>query len=187
MIGTGCVATFGIIVAEALYPGYDPTTQTISALGAAGPGGAAEPAATVFNASMVLSGLLVLAAVQGLWDADTPRWLLGLLAITGLGIAGVGLFPAHLGAIHTLAAFVTFAGGGCTAIAVGWLVDAPFRYVSALLGVIALLALVVFAVRGGANPLGIGGIERLITYPVQLWGVAVGAYLLGAGGSDGFA
>lgn len=62
----------------------------------------------------------------------------------------------------------------------------PFRYLSAALGVITLVSLLLgeFLVNGGGNlgpvaSLGGGGIERWIAYPVVLWLVGFGGYLLG--------
>ena len=60
----------------------------------------------------------------------------------------------------------------------------PFRYVSAVLGATGLLSLAI-AMAGDATPLvdelGDGGIERWVAYPVVLWLVAYGGFLLGEG------
>ena len=183
LVGAGTVSILGIIVAEALYPGYSASGQTISALGAAGgAGGAVRPSATIFNGAMVVSGLLTLAAAYGIHRSVERRPLTAVVVVTGLGVAGVGLFPAHTGIPHFVAALAAFAGGGLSAIVAATAVDGAFRYVSVALGVVALVALAAFLALGGSTALGIGGLERLITYPTQIWTLAFGGYLLG--GSD---
>lgn len=182
LAGVGVASVLGIVTAEALYPGYSTSRQTISALGAAGAStGPVEPSATVFNAAMIVSGLLALVAAAGLRGAGGPRTLVAVVAVTGLGVAGVGVFPAQHGAVHALAAFVTFGGGGLSAVLVATVATGPFRYVSLVLGVVALVALGAFLGLGGSTPLGIGGLERWVSYPIQLWTLAFGGYLLGGG------
>lgn len=183
LVGVGIVSTLGIITAEALYPGYSTAEQTISALGAASDsGGAVQPSATIFNGAMILSGLLTLVAASGIDRVYDRRWLTAVVAISGLGVAGVGVFPAHQPTPHFVAAFLAFAAGGLSAIAAAFVVRRPFSYLSAGLGVVALVALVLFVALGGSTALGIGGLERWITYPTQLWVTAFGGYLLGTGG-----
>lgn len=180
LVGVGIVSTLGIITAEALYPGYDPGTQTISSLGAAyGPGGAVQPSASIFSGSMIVAGLLTLVAAYGIDRTYERRWLTAVVAATGVGVTGVGAFPEHVGALHAIAALVAFAAGGLSAIGVATVVPGPFRYLSAALGAAALVALAAFLAVGGSTPLGIGGLERLITYPTQIWVTAFGGYLLG--------
>lgn len=181
LVGTGVVSVLGIVTAEALYPGYVPRSNTISRLGTTAPGEVVRPAATVFNGAIVVSGLLVLLAAYGFYRLDWPRWLVAVVAATGAGVAGVGLFPTQYGPIHAAVALVAFAGGGASAVGAAGVVSGPFRYVSAGLGVVALTALVLFVTVGSGNPLGVGGLERWITYPVQLWATAFGGYLLGDG------
>lgn len=181
LVGVGIVSILGIITAEALYPGYDPAAQTISALGAArGPGGAVQPSATIFNGAMVVVGLLTLAAAYALHRVYEHRWLTAIVAVSGLGVAGVGIFPAQYSTPHAIAAFLAFGGGGLSAIVAATVVRGPFRHLSVSLGVVALVALALFVALGGSTSLGIGGLERWITYPTQIWVTAFGGYLLGA-------
>ncbi len=53
---------------------------------------------------------------------------------------------------------------------------------SAALGAVSLLCLGSYVVLGDASPLmelGIGGLERWIVYPIVIWLIAFGAYLMG--------
>src|SRR5665647_1599047 len=90
----GFVAFMGIITAEALYPeGYSTSKNAISDLGATDPPDSVveKPSATVFNAAMIVTGLLVLAAAFGLERGFRRVAVPVLTALTGVGILGVGV------------------------------------------------------------------------------------------------
>ena len=59
----------------------------------------------------------------------------------------------------------------------------PFRYISVVLGLVALAGLVLVILYGDANPIfsaiGNGGAERWIVYPSVLWVIGFGGYLMG--------
>lgn len=180
LIGVGVVTILGFVTAEALYPGYSAANDTISALGATG----STPASTlVFNGTMVFSGLLLSVGAYGLHRVYERRLLTGTALLTGLGgFVGVGLFPAQVGVVHFVAALFAFVGAGVTALVVATVVRGPFRYVSAVLGVLELLALVGFVFVGETNPLGVGGIERWVAYLGLGWAVAFGGFVLPSDG-----
>jgi len=173
------LTTLGFTTAEAFYPGYSTSTQTISALGAAG-----APAASraVFNGVMVATGALTLVAAYGLARAGEQRAFAAVVAVTGVGgFAGVGLFPAQTGGPHLIAALLAFGGIGVSALFAAATWRGPFRYASAALGALELLALAGFLVLEGATPLGIGGLERWVAYLGAAWAAAFGGALLAAG------
>ena len=114
----------GIIASEALYPGYH-ATQMISDLGV----GSTAP---IFNASMVFSGVLVLTAVYCLIKGGVDIWFAALLAVIGLGQAGVGFFPETTGTPHLVAAAVVFLGGCGIAFLSARVFPAPWSWVSML-------------------------------------------------------
>ncbi|MGZ0747181.1 DUF998 domain-containing protein [Haloparvum sp. AD34] len=175
----GVILLLGFVTAESQFPGYSTSTQTISALGSA----RGTPASrAVFNGAMVLSGGVTLVAAYGLHGVYGRRGLTALVAVTGLGgLVGVGVFPAETGLPHFLAAVIAFGGIGVTALVVAATVRGPFRYLSAGLGVLELLAFVAFVTVGGATPLGIGGLERWVAYLGIAWATAFGGFLLPRG------
>ena len=66
----------------------------------------------------------------------------------------------------------------------------PLRYIAAALGAVALVNLGAYLVLQEAwfvAGLGLGGLERWIAYPVVLWLMGLGGYLMGARGRDAFA
>lgn len=178
---TGAVLTMlGFTTAEAFYPGYSTSTQTISALGAADAPAASQ---AVFNGAMVVAGALTLVAAYGLVRAGEHRAFVAVVAVTGVGgFAGVGLFPAQTGLPHLIAALLAFGGIGIAALVAAATRQGPFRYASAALGVFELLALVGFLGLQGSTVLGIGGIERWVAYLGAAWAAAFGGSLLAGTG-----
>lgn len=176
LIAMGTMTILGFVAAASQYPGYSAITQTISALGAV----SAPPASQlIFNGVMVLAGLLVLAAAVGVYLAEGVPHITGLLGITAtVGLMGVGLFPSETGLPHTIAAAFSFGGVGVTALLVSTRVRGPFAVVSAILGVLELVAFVGFAVLQDGTPLGLGGLERVVAYLGLVWVIIFGTVLL---------
>jgi hypothetical membrane protein len=183
----GSTILMGIITAEALYPGtFSTGANEISDLGGTRPPNSVilQPSATIFDVSMALVGILVIAGSWFIHRAQRRRSVTIPAAILGVGALGVALFPGYTGDPHAIFSMVTFVSGAIAAISAARVTDAPFRYFSAGLGIVALVALAsTFA--GDASPLsplGIGGIERWIAYPIVLWLIGFGGYLCGRAG-----
>jgi hypothetical membrane protein len=101
-----------------------------------------------------------------------------MMALFGMSVFLVGIFPGNNAVVHPLVAMATFIFGGLTCIAGARVVRGPLRYVSVGLGGVTLFFLIL---SGLFIPvLGDGGTERWVAYPVVLWMVAFGGYLLGA-------
>jgi hypothetical membrane protein len=185
----GSVILMGIITAEALYPlPYSTNANEISDLGGTRPPDSVilQPSATIFDASMIAVGLLVLVASWLVHRAFGRRSVTLPLALLGAAALGVGIFPGDTGTPHAICALVTFVSGGIAAITAARITVGPFRYLSALLGAIALLTFGTYVVFGDAGPLrdlGVGGLERWIVYPIVLWVIGFGGYLAGLGAS----
>lgn len=189
----GVAILMGIITAEALFTfPYSTANNTISDLGSTWQPGdqVREPSATIFNWTMILTGLMIAAAATVTRRTIGSRALTISLTLLGVFIFLVGIFPGNeingspdTSGVHPVVALLTFLSGGVAAILAGRVTRAPFRYISIALGVVALLSI---ALSGwlGDTKLGSGGIERWVAYPIVLWLVAFGAYVLGSGGSD---
>jgi len=180
----GMIAFLGIITAEALYPGYSTSQNQISDLGGTEPPESIilEPSATIFDAVMVLLGLLTLGASVCLHRAYDDPVVTIPLALLGLGLTGVGVFNGSFGTTHALFALLTFIAGGLSAIAAARVERSPLCYISVILGAISLITLVTYLVLRTSSPLaflGIGGMERWVAYPLLLWLLVFGGYLLG--------
>lgn len=149
-----------MVISESLYPGYSVHSNYISDLGVG-------KTAILFNASIILMGLLIIVSSFSL----NRRTLSVLLFIVGLSSMLVGIFPETTGFPHLMSALFTFLFGGITAI----VSSIYFRfYLWALLGFISLIALVLF-IAHIYGPLGVGGMERMIVYPELIWGISFGS------------
>jgi len=183
----GFVGFMGIITAELLYPNYS-TRQDISDLGSTRPPNPVihEPSATVFNTTLLVTGAIVVLSAYLLYGAIDRRRFPIALAVFGFGAFGVGVFPGNVTPWHGLFALLTFFMGGITVLLSARVVSRPFSFLCWLFGGVSLLILVsVFFSDwsfGDPHPLeflGAGGIERWVVYPLILWLLAFGGYLLG--------
>jgi hypothetical membrane protein len=181
----GAVALMGIITAESLYPsGYTTGGSMISDLGGTEPPNSivVQPSAAIFDATMIVVGILIILGALGVYAAQRRKSLAIPLALFGVGALGVGIFPGHTGAIHQVFAMLTFIAGGVAAILSLWSLRGPLRYISAGLGAITLVNFIAYAILQDGwfvAGLGVGGLERWIAYPIVLWVIALGGYLLG--------
>ena len=168
----------GMIVSEALYPGYSVSDNYISDLGVG-------PSSLIFNSSVFLMGLLLIIGAYFLQRAFRFEMLTVMLVLTAVGVMGVGVFTEDFGAIHAVVSLIAFLFSGLSAIFSVLcsrmhkfpLVKMPFSALSIILGLMTLAALGLFG--GGVYlGLGAGGMERMIAYPALMWGVGFGGYLI---------
>lgn len=185
-----CIAGIGMlmgfITGEALYPRTFTTSEnTISDLAGTIPPNSVmlQPSRGIFIVTVLVAGAMILAAAVLLARAGSRRGLAIALGVFGVGVLGVGVFPGNVAGWHPLFAMIAFVAGGVSAIMSRKLLEGPMRMIAVALGTIALIAIVLgsdaFVDRGVGAALGVGGIERWIAYPVILWMVAFGGYLLG--------
>jgi hypothetical membrane protein len=182
----GSTVLMGIITAEALFPGpFNTGDQTVSTLASRFQPGdeVREPSATIFNLTLIASGLMLGAAAYLL--RGYGRALPAALGLLGAGCVLVGFFPGEIvdgvpstEGVHPLVAMLAFLSGASGALLTARVTTAPFRWFSLAIGLICLVALF------GSSPLadtslGEGGVERWIVYPVVIWLVALGGYVLG--------
>mgnify|MGYP000078783643 FL=1 len=184
---SGFIGFMGIITAEVLYPNYS-TRQDISDLGSTRPPDPVihEPSATMFNSTMLLTGVIVILSAYLLYQAMDRRGFPISLAVFGFGAFGVGVFPGDVTPWHGLFALLTFFMGGITVLLSTRVVSRPFSFLCGLFGGVSFLTLVSVFFFGlvvrSPHPfefLGAGGIERWVVYPVILWLLTFGGYLLG--------
>jgi len=177
-----------MLLAEAFYPGYSISGNYISDLGAycngifpnAGVCVIYQPTSNIFNGSVFLLGALLVVAAYVCWRPLRWRIFSILILLAGIGAMGVGVFPETAPIAHEITSDVAFIFAGISAIWAYRLTRAPMSYFSVILGLVNLVAIVLFT----ANVLfglGVVGMERMIVYPVILWAVGFGSYLLNSG------
>jgi hypothetical membrane protein len=168
----------GLVVAEALYPGYTVADNYISDLGVG-------PSSMVFNSSAFLFGLLSLIGAYFLPRTVDFRSLTVLLILMAIGAMGVGIFTSKFSTtIHGVVSLMAFGFGSLSAIASFKVSKLPMSAISAILGAMTLGALALFSaglVTTGSlttsEPpaseyflgIGPGGMERMIVYPALIW------------------
>ncbi len=181
----GSFALMGIITGEIFYPAdYTTAHSEISDLGATRPPDSVtyQPSAAIFNTTMFACGLMVILGAAFAHRAHGRWWSTVPLALMGVGMVGVGLFPGDNADIHPLFALLTFVSGGVAAMLSAVVVRGPFRVIAPILGIVGLASLFL---AGSLIPvLGDGGTERWVAYPIVLWITGYGGYLLGSAESD---
>ncbi|MFB6178593.1 MAG: DUF998 domain-containing protein [Halorientalis sp.] len=166
------------MLAAAMVPGYDFRNAAISDLGVF------PESALLFNASLVLVGLLNILGGALLYRSHGKRWLFAVFTVAGVGALGTGLFPLDASGLHGLFALVAFLFFNVQALGSATSVTGSMRVLSVLAGLVGLVFVVLMAIGDGGmaaafGPIGHGGTERMIVYPVMLWLLALGGYLLG--------
>ena len=162
---------------------------TVNGTGAFGSGGhyVCSPWYLVFDVSLVVLGVCLVLAVLLLRTAFPARRTrslgLLLLALTGIGTAGVGVFPEDVNInAHVASAITAFVCGGLALVVLGIAMFRDtrwdgFRAYSILSGFVSLAAIVLFVTKTYLY-LGVGGMERLIVAPITLWAIVVGVHLM---------
>jgi hypothetical membrane protein len=176
----GFLLFMGIITSEILYKApYNTHDSYLSELAtqAATTGAIQQNAATVFNWTLIVTGIMVIIAtflVQKIFKKFISTIPMGLL---GIGLLGVGIFPGYVVPWHLVFALIIFFSGGIAAITSFRIVNAPLRYIFICFGLTTLTFL--FLNKFMSRELGAGGSERWIFYPIVFWLTGMGTYLLG--------
>jgi hypothetical membrane protein len=170
------------MLAASIAPGYDFHAAAISDLGVI------EETALLFNGLLVVLGILNIAGYL-LYRSDRRTWLLAAYVIAGIGAIGAGLFPLDSGGLHSLFALLAFVFFNIEAIGTGAILSGPMRVLGVLAGTVGLIYAVLMVIGDAGNPavfgpIGHGGSERLIAYPVMLWLLAFGGYLMATGAPE---
>jgi hypothetical membrane protein len=165
-----------VIICEALYSGYSVGQQFISDLGN---WSLAGNYAAIFNASIILAGILGIASAYFIQKAFKNRLFTSLLMISTFCYILVGVFAEDISMpMHGISALIgLILGLGATFMTYKF-VKSPLFYAPIILGGMIIVAVVLQA-SGNYLGLGLGGIERLEIYPSLLWGLVFDAYLIG--------
>lgn len=174
----------GTLTAEIFYPNYSVFENMINNLGATPPPSVIhEPSAAILDSTMIISGILVVVVSYCLFRAGFHRKTVVSISLLGIGALGVGVFPAYHVLEHPLVALLAFLFGGISALFCLKTTEAPFKYLSGVLGVLILgvLAVGVLVPFLIVPLLGRGGTERWVAYPLIIWMATFGGYLMNVG------
>lgn len=175
-----------IMAGAAMVPSYDFRSGAISDLGVF------PETALLFNASLILAGVLAIAGGYAYYRAHGKRWLLALFAVAGIGAIGAGAVPLNAGGLHGLFALLAFLFFNLLVLGTATQLGGAMRLIAVFAGLVGLAFVVIMAIGDAGNPaifgpLGHGGAERMIVYPVMLWLVFFGGSLVGSDSDDGIA
>jgi len=166
------------MLAASIAPDYDFSGGAISDLGVI------DETAVLFNVLLIATGVLNAAGGYLLYTWHRRMWLLALYLVGAAGAIGAGLLPLDTGGPHSLFALVGFLFVNLEAIGTAFIVRGAMRAISLIAGAVGLVFVVVMVIGDGGNPaifgpIGHGGAERMIVYPVMLWLLALGGYFIG--------
>lgn len=166
-----------IMLGASMAPGYDVAQGAISDLGVI------DETRLLFNASLIAVGALNLGAGYLLYRAHHRPWIMGIFVLAAVGAAGAGLVPLDASGMHGFFALAAFLFFNVEAIAIATLVNGPMRAISWIAGLVGFGFVVLMVIGDSGNPgvfgpIGHGGAERMIVYPVMLWLMAFGGYLM---------
>ncbi|MDE1859985.1 MAG: DUF998 domain-containing protein [Candidatus Micrarchaeota archaeon] len=160
-----------MMVSEAIYPDYSIAHDAISALGVG-------LTSYIFNLSIILFGALIIVASYLIEKSTKDKLMSTFLFLFGIGTCSVGIFPGTVRFEHMVAAMTAFVFGGLSAIASYRATKPPFSYISIMLGIVSLFSLFVAPFFHIASVIGSGGAERMVVYPILVWALGFGAYLM---------
>lgn len=158
-------------ISEAVYPGYSIRNTLLSDLGVWG-----QPAALLFNASLVAFGLLGLGIGFLTWGDRELTFIPLLFALCGTGMLIMATFPITVDWAHDAGAFLAFVLIALAMMCCYWTYPGPFGSISMLLGVFALITMVLYKAQIDFG-LGLGSMERVFVYPIMMWMAAFGTAL----------
>jgi hypothetical membrane protein len=166
-----------IMLGGSIAPNYDYVGGAISDLGII------PETALLFNGTLVAIGLLNILGGYLLYRSHGRAWILTIFVLGGIGAIGAGFFPLSTGGVHSLFALFGFAFFNLEAVAAATVLPRPMNGISLLAGVAGAVFVVLMVIGDAGNAaafgvIGHGGTERMIVYPVMLWLVALGGFLI---------
>ncbi|MGI0054151.1 MAG: DUF998 domain-containing protein [Thermoplasmata archaeon] len=174
----GVVFLLTLVILESIYPGYSVHSNSISDLLAIG-----TSTSLIGEPILFLVALTWMAGVYYLFrnTGETGRMVLYLLP--GLGLMLAVLSPENVNVvIHSVGAILAFVPGSIAVILSYRMIGSRFRYFAIVLGVLGLAGTALYfgayETPSIQQTLGTGGWERVIVYPLLIWLIGFGSYLL---------
>jgi hypothetical membrane protein len=175
------------MIAEFVYPGYSVSANYISDLGPPCSNGTACASSTswvIFDTSIMVLGIFLVVSAYLFYRYFKWKPFASLILIAGIAAIGVGIFDETAPfMLHSIFSFITFIAIGLSAILSYRMQKPPLGYFAVFLGLVTLVALVLYVPDHGVSMgdslgIGKGGLERMIVYPVLLWSLAFGGHLM---------
>ncbi len=170
---------FGIMFAEFTFEDYSVPQNMISDLGAN-----RDLSAAIFNSTIIIFGVSALYAANIFRRALKDHIFSLLIFLAGTGAIIVGVFNVDsVLIVHYFGALMSFILGATAIIySAKSIYKPPLSYLWTILGILSLLSIVLLFTCWPSNNncfrLGLGAVERLIVYPIIIWAIATGSYLV---------
>lgn len=181
---------------EAVYPNFSLQTNAISDTSAVG-----ASTFVIEEIAILAVGFCWIVGAYYLFRGTGRKGILAVNVLPGLGFLLAGVSPENVNiAIHSVGALLAFPFGGIVAILSFRMIRSQYRYFAIGMGALSLVSTFVTFVGGQiAGPcgscagstayirsleglaLGLGGWESMIIYPLLVWLVGFGSYLLATG------
>ncbi len=158
-------------ISQMLYEGYSHKDTLLSDLGVW-----EQPSALLFNASLVLFGVLGMAVGVVLWPDKKLNFIPLLFLLCGLGMLIMAAFPISIEWAHDVGAFLSFVLIAVAALCCYWTFPGPFGKVSLFVGIAGFVTEILYKAQFYFG-LGAAGSERMIVYPLFLWMAAFATVL----------
>lgn len=170
----------GILAAESWYDGYSSRIDYVSDLGTG-------PTSLIYNLSVFLLGAFLVSGAYFLFRSTKRKLLPVLLVISGIGAMGVGIFPANLQPMHSIATLLAIFFAALGAIGSYTYQGRPMSIMAVVLGIMSLVLAIFFIPYLGLEfgstvtflGMGKGSLERWAIYPLLAWIIGFGGYLMG--------
>lgn len=177
-----------VVVAAAWTAPFSLARNAISDLGNTACGQYADrmvcsPLHDWMNASFILIGITIILGSFLISDDFRQNMASRIgfycMGLAGLGTIFVGIFPENtVSFMHFIGAALPFFFGNVALVIFSYSLGLPpgFRYFTRLLGIVALIAFVLFFLDHYLG-FGMGGMERLVAYPQTIWLIVFGWYI----------
>ena len=204
MLIAGIQFVLGVHIAESTYPGYSVNQNLISDLGATvrfTESGVTtiiqQPASLIFTIIVFIVGAFATISAYLIFRATKAKRFVMFMGLFGIAMVGIAAFSEVFTLIHGVFSLIAFFSFALAAIFSFKFHKRPMNYISVILGVIPLIAIVLLELSqlgqilpemglsasglpSFNTPIGSGGMERMIAYPMMLWLVMFGASLIAA-------
>jgi hypothetical membrane protein len=175
----GIMAMLLTAASEAAYAGYSVRLDAISGLGGAG-----SPTELFWDTQLLIVGILWLADSYLLFHGKGKTLNSAVFYLAGAGLIMVSVSPYNVYPVsHYIGAQFVFLFGALSCISGYRMTSGPMKVISLASGIISVSAYL-SGYAGAYSVLGSGGLERMIFYPVFLWEICFGGYLLNKGASS---
>ena len=169
----GALAILFTTAATAIYPSYSERSQAISYLGGAG-----VPTEIFWDMSTIIVGILWIWGTHRLFYRSGLKFRPAIFYLAGIGFLLVGSSPWNQFPLtHYTGAQFIFIFGAASCILGYRMTKGPFSGISLIAGLFSILSYL-SGYFGGDFLLGTGGMERMIFYPILLWQILFGGYLM---------